>query len=90
MIESTVLARIRQYVQETFLYTQPDLVLAEHDRLLEKGVIDSMGMLELVDFLQSEFGVAVRDDDITEQNLGTLTSIARYVASRNGNGGGHR
>ncbi len=86
---SAVLARTRAYVQETFLYMRPAFVLGDDDRLLEKGVIDSMGVLELIGFLQREFGVAVDDQDITEENLGSLTSIARYVASRNGNGGGH-
>jgi acyl carrier protein len=86
---SIVLARTRCFVQETFLYMRPAFVLRDEDRLLEKGVIDSMGVLELVGFLQTEFGVAIGDDDLIEENFGTLADIVRYVASRNGNGNGN-
>jgi acyl carrier protein len=83
---TTVLARTRAYVEESFLYMRPGFVLRDQDRLFEKGVIDSMGVVELIGFLEAEFGVAVRDEDISEGNLGTLADIARYVTSRNGHG----
>ena len=86
MDETAVLARTRAYVTETFLYMRPGFTLADQDRLLQRGVIDSMGVMELIAFLRSEFGVDVADDDITESNLGTLADIARYVAAKRGNG----
>lgn len=86
MGHDAVLALTRSYVQESFLYTHPDVVIGDEDRLLEKGIIDSMGVLELIGFLQGQFGIAVRDEDISEHNLGTLADIARYVTSRRGNG----
>ena len=87
MDQPTVLARTRIYVQETFLYMRPGFVLGDDDRLLEKGVIDSMGVLELIGFLQTEFSLTIQDGDVTEENLGSLANIARYVVSRRGNGG---
>jgi acyl carrier protein len=87
MNDTEILARTRAYVQETFLYMRPDFTLGDQDRLLARGVIDSMGVMELLAFLRSEFGVVVADEDITESNLGTLADIARYVgAHSNGNG----
>jgi len=83
-----VLARLRAYVQESFLYMRPGFAVRDDESLFDKGVIDSMGIVELIGFLESEFSVAVRDDDVSEQNLGSLTSIARYVMVRRGNGGG--
>jgi acyl carrier protein len=92
MDQTAVLARTRAYVQETFLYMRPGFTLGDQDRLLERGVIDSMGVMELLAFLRNEFGVVVADEDITESNLGTLADIARYVTqhhtSGNGNGNG--
>jgi acyl carrier protein len=67
---------------------RPGLNVGDHDRLLARGVIDSMGVLELIGFLQTEFGVAIGDEDVTEENLGSLAAIARYVASHGGNGAG--
>jgi len=87
MNDTEILARTRAYVQETFLYMRPDFTLGDQDRLLARGVIDSMGVMELLAFLRTEFGVVVADEDITENNLGTLADIARYVAAHsNGNG----
>jgi acyl carrier protein len=89
MDQDTVLVRTRAFLQDAFLYMRPGLALGDSDRLLDKGIIDSMGILELIGFLQSEFGVGVRDDDINEDNLGTVADIARYVMSRQaGNGNG--
>jgi hypothetical protein len=88
MDQPTVLARTRVYVREAFLYMRPGLVLGDHDRLLEKGIIDSMGVLELIGFLESEFGVTVPGEDISEKNLGTLADIARYITFRHGIGAG--
>jgi acyl carrier protein len=41
-----------------------------------------MGVMELMEFLDSEFSVTPADDEITEANLGTLASIARFVAAK--------
>jgi len=90
MDEAAILARTRAYVQETFLYMRPGFALGDQDRLLQRGVIDSMGVMELIAFLRSEFAVEVADEDITEQNLGTLADIARYVRAKHSNGAGGR
>jgi acyl carrier protein len=90
MNATEILTRTRAYVQDTFLYMRPDFVLGDEDRLLQRGVIDSMGVMELLAFLRSEFGVTVADEDITETNLGSLADIVRYVAAHsNGNGNGN-
>ena len=77
-----VIERIRQYVVENYLYMRQDVQLLDDDPLLARGTIDSMGVMELIAFLEEEFGVTVGDADITEENLGSLAAIARYVASR--------
>lgn len=84
MSHDDVIAAARGFVKETFLYTHPDAVLAPDEPLLEAGIIDSMGVIELVDWLGSAFGVYVEDDEITEENLGSLSAIARYVAEKQG------
>ena len=90
MDEAAILARTRAYVTETFLYMRPGFELRDQDRLLQRGVIDSMGVMELLAFLRSEFGVVVADEDITETNLGSLADIARYVSAHRSNGNGGR
>ena len=79
---SEILDRTRAFVRENFLYMRPDLVLGDDDPLLAKGVIDSMGVMEMIGFLTSEFGIAVADEEVTEENLGSLNAIARFVIGK--------
>ena len=74
--------RVRDFLRENFLYTQPDLELPDDENLLDAGIIDSMGIAELVTFLEDAFGVDVRDDDISEANLGSVTAIVGFVVHR--------
>jgi len=80
--ESSVISNVRAFVQENFLYMMPDFELADDDRLLEKGVVDSMGISELISYIESEFGVVAAEDEISEANFGSLRSIARFVTAR--------
>ena len=84
MNTAQVIERTRAYIVENFLYMRRDFEIAETDSLLERGIIDSMGVMELVSFIESEFGVTVGDEDVTEQNIGSLRAIGAFVASRTG------
>jgi len=80
--ESAIMSRTRGFVQENFLYMMPDFELADDDRLLEKGVVDSMGIAELIAYVESEFGVLAAEHEISEANFGSLRAIARFVAGK--------
>jgi acyl carrier protein len=80
--DTEVIDRVRGFVRENFLYMQADWPLADDTPLLAAGVLDSIGVLELVEFLQREYGIAIADDDMSEQNLGSLNGIAAFVATR--------
>ena len=80
--ESEVLPEIRAFVEREFLYMRPGFVLSDDESLMKSGVVDSMGVLEVIEFLERQFGVRPQDDEITEANLGSLRAIARFVAAR--------
>ena len=75
-------ARVREYVTENFLYMRQDYEFSDTDSLLGHGIIDSMGVTELIVFVEDEFGVDVGDDEITEENLGTVAAVARFVHAK--------
>jgi acyl carrier protein len=70
---------MREFVTESFLYMHPDLELTDDEDLLAKGVIDSLGFVELVEEVQARYRVAVQDVEITEQNFGSINAIAAFV-----------
>lgn len=80
--ETQIRGRVRQFLEENFLYMRPDFVLGDDDRLLERGIIDSMGVAEMVTFIEDEFGIKTSDEDISEANLGSLRAIGRFVAQK--------
>ena len=85
MDRQEIVALTRAFILENFLYTQPDFPLEEDTRLLGEGIVDSMGVMELIMFLETTFGVSADEDDIREENLGSLGGIARWVmAQRSG------
>ena len=82
MTHAEIVAATREFVQQNFLYTHPDVELEPDAPLLGSGIVDSLGVMELVAFVQETLDVAVEDDDLTEENLGTLDSIARWVLAK--------
>ena len=86
MNERDIVARTRAFIQTSFLQMRPGFPIGDSDPLFANGIIDSMGALELLAFLEREFGIVVADDESTEQNIGTLADIARFVASKRSDG----
>jgi acyl carrier protein len=79
---SEIIERTRAFVVENFLYARSDVQVNPDDGLLARGIIDSLGVVELIAFIEDGFGIEVGDDDVTEQNFGTLADIATYVLSK--------
>jgi acyl carrier protein len=77
-----IIDETRRYVTDNFLYARRDRVVGEDEHLMERGIVDSMGMMELIGFLEERFGVQAPDDEITEQNFATLRRIAGFVAGK--------
>lgn len=81
MSPTTVQERVKQFVVENFYVSDPG-ELAPGTSLIANGYVDSTGMLELIAFLESAFGIRVDDRDATPENLETLERIAAYVTRK--------
>jgi acyl carrier protein len=71
----TVRERIRAFVVETFFVDD----FSDEEPFLRAGIIDSMGMLELVAFLQEHFGIEIRDEDLVPENLDSVVRATAFV-----------
>ena len=74
---------LHDHVSRTFMI---DPGLPSDTDLLREGAIDSMGVMELVSFLEDTFGLVVEDEEIVAENFRSLDRIAHYVASKQGIG----
>ncbi len=79
---SEIRETLRAYVRDNFLYMRPDAAVGDDDSLLARGVVDSLGVMELVGFVEERWAVAVDPADITEDNFGSIAGMERYVAAR--------
>ena len=70
---------IRRFIGENFLFRDDGDVITEDQSLLESGVIDSTGVLELVAYLESTFAIEVHDDEMLPENLDSIHAISNYV-----------
>jgi acyl carrier protein len=73
---------IRNYILENYLFTDDQSTLQNDESFLNKGIIDSTGILEVISFLESEFAVKVEDREMIPENLDSVNNLVRYVTSK--------
>lgn len=72
---------IRKFIAENFYVSDPD-ALAGDASLLDQGIVDSTGVLELTAFLESEYGITVGDAEIIPANLDTVDRVVAFVSRK--------
>jgi acyl carrier protein len=77
-----VSARLSEFVRRTFMYAMTDDALSADTPLLEGGIIDSMGVMELVEYIGREFDIVLDGDEITEDNLRSIATITQLVCRK--------
>jgi len=71
-------ARVREFILNTF-YVADRHALADDTSLLEAGLVDSTGVLEIIQFLETSFGIHVEDQEILPENLDSIEHLVAYV-----------
>ncbi len=74
-----VLGQVRDFIIMNFLFGDDSNVPAHTDSLLESGVVDSTGVLELVDFLETDMGTVVADAETLPANLDSIENLTQFV-----------
>jgi acyl carrier protein len=72
---------IRKFIADRFLFGD-DNELKSDMSLLEAGIIDSTGVLELISFLEEQFKIKVDDDELVPENLDTIASICVFLGKK--------
>ena len=78
-MSTSIRSAVRKFIEENFLFQIGEQTLADDQSLLDVGVVDSTGVLELVAFLEGTFQIQIADKDLTPQNLDTIQAIATFV-----------
>jgi len=76
--------QIRKFIVNNFLFGQEDEGLTNDLSLLQSGVIDSTGVLELVMFVEESYGIKIKDDELLPENLDSINNVAAFVQRKQG------
>jgi len=73
---------VRGFIGENFLFRDDGDAITHDASLLDAGIIDSTGVLELVSFLETTFSIEVQDDEMLPENLDSIRAITSYVSRK--------
>ena len=79
--EGAVAERVRRFIVENFFVSDPS-TLTDDGSLITGGFVDSTGLLEVIAFLESEYGIRVADHEMVPDNLETIDRISAFVARK--------
>ncbi len=76
--------QIRDFILQNALSGSAGIDLNDEDSFLEKEIIDSTGVLELVSFVEERFGIEVNDDELIPDNFDSVSKLNEYVKKKQG------
>ena len=80
----TVEETIKNFILSTFIIEESPAPLDNDQSFLESGIIDSTGMLELVSFIEEQFGIKIEDEELVPANLDSVNNVVRFVNNKRG------
>jgi acyl carrier protein len=73
---------LKNYIHDELLNENNSVAVKEDDNLLANGIIDSLGVLKLVSFIENQFSIEIPDEDVTINNFRCLKDIASYLEAK--------
>jgi acyl carrier protein len=73
---------LRNFLTENFVIVSDASPIGKTESLIETGIVDSTGLLELVSFIETRYGLEIPDQDLLPENFETIANISTYVAAR--------
>jgi acyl carrier protein len=81
-VQTQIRAELTEFVVANYLFGDAARAPRDEDALVEAGIVDSTGVLELIEFLESRFGIEVSEAETVPQNLGSISSLTEFVTSK--------
>ncbi|MFO1477575.1 MAG: acyl carrier protein [Verrucomicrobiota bacterium] len=75
---------LRDFIATNLLYSKEGFTYPDNASLLREGIIDSLGVAELVAFVQTKFGITVEQQDVRPENFDSVASLSAFVRRKKG------
>lgn len=76
--------KVKSFIQDNFLLGDKNKVIKEDESFLQGGIIDSTGVLELVNFIEETYKIKVEDEELIPENLDSIKNLVSYIKRKNG------
>jgi len=76
--------KIKSFIQDNFLLGDKNRVIKEDESFLQSGIIDSTGVLELVNFIEETYKIKVEDEELIPENLDSIKNLIAYIKRKLG------
>jgi len=86
--EKDIMRKVKEFFENNFLSLEGDMIIDDDLSFFENGVIDSTGVLELIDFLEENFSIVIEDEEVVPDNLDSFNKIVSFVLRKKGLTGG--
>ena len=73
---------LRRFVLDNFLFGQAADSFSDEDSFLDKGLIDSIGVLTLVDFVREKYAIEIKDEELVPENWDSVRRVASFVKAK--------
>jgi acyl carrier protein len=81
--ENDIRINLQNFISETFLFGDKSK-LADGDSFMQKGIIDSTGVLELANFVESEYNFSIADNEMIPDNLDSIANLSKFIIHKTG------
>ena len=77
-----ILKDVVEFIKENFIMGRSDAQIDHDESLIESGIMDSTGVLELVEYLEATYGINIEDEELIPENLETVNNIVNFLKTK--------
>ncbi len=81
-METQIRADLTEFIVTNYLFGEVARAPRDDTPLVEDGIVDSTGILELIEFLEYHFDIAVAEEETVPDNLGSISALTKFVMSK--------
>lgn len=79
---SDIFTTLVEFIKENFIIGRSDINIDPDVSLIESGIMDSTGVLELVEYLESTYSIKIEDEELIPENLETINNIIKLLQAK--------
>lgn len=82
--QNTIKKDLREFIVDNFMVGSEDETLNDSDSFMEKGIVDSTGVLELTSFVEEKYDFTIEDDEMLPENLDSIDNLVNFISRKRG------